>query len=326
MQAGVGGGGPSGVALPTEGHRRLGPVVSTIIAAALVAFSLRLTWLHAGLGDDIRRYPGSRLFVISLAVLLGSSSIAVAALVDGAVRRRDRLLTAATISCVMTAGTGLLLLLVEAAAGLIPRSFLPATVRRLTVDLGAGPGLWLAFGGSVCAALAAAAPPWSRLGLATSLSRDRSSSVRTAAVLALLGSTVVFGWARYEPWVNASAGGDTFALEGWSTPWLGPLSLIALWGLVISVTVLVVVRVDVAALIAAGSAWLASFLGALAILSSGALGQIRIADRLPVEVRHLSPAVGSARGAWFAFASGLVAAGAAALILASRRPVEGSEA
>lgn len=325
MQAGVGGVGPSEVALPTEGDRRVGPVISTIMAAALVAFSLRLTWLHTGLGDNIRRYPGSRLFVISLAVLLGSASIAVAALVDGLVRRRDRLPAAATFSCVMAAGTGLLLLLVEAASGLIPRSFLPATVRRLTVDLGAGPGLWLAFGGSVCAALAAAAPPWSRLGLATSITGGRSSSIRIAAVLALLGSTVVYGWARYEPWVNGSAGGNTFALEGWSTPWLGPVSLIALWGLVVSVAVLVVVRVDVAALIAAGAAWLASFLGALAILSSGAIGRIRIADRLPVEVRHLSPAVGSARGAWFAFASGLVAASAAALILAGPRRVKGPE-
>jgi hypothetical protein len=220
---------------------------------------------------------------------------------------------AALAGATAAAVTGLLILLVEVAGALVPASILPTTVRRISVDPGAGPGLWAAFALSVAAALAASGYG-ARVGDA--VRRVRCSERPRLTTGALLGlATILFWWLRYQPWIDASGAGQQLGLDGAATPWVGPLSLVALCLMIGALAAVVLAGGQAGPLLAGGAAWLATFVAAVAIMAGEALGQV--ANLHVRALRGVDPSFSVTPAVWVAFAAGMLIAAAAAALLAS---------
>lgn len=276
-----------------------------------------MPWIRAGWGDHPRAYHGADVLALAVPVA-GLAAVVIVAAVVGLTRASDRMDVASAASTVLAACSGLLIVLLETVSMIIPDGLLPTTIRRATIHLSAGSGLWVCFFASATAAIAAAG---SRSFVRRRLVDGRLSEfprLTMFAIALLLVATSALGWLRYEPWVHASAAGQATGLEGSATPWIGPLSLFALWLLIGALAVALVTRGPLGPLVAAAAGWLVTFVAALTIVIGGALGHLR-ADDLPFhQLRSVDPSFGTSSAAWAAFAAGLAAATAAALLLTSR--------
>lgn len=283
-------------------------------AGTVVAVSTTLPWIHAGLGTRVRSYSGLDVLPLAVPVIAMALLITGVALVEGVWRRTAGMPVTIGASCVATVGAAVLIAVLELAGVLIPSGILPDTIRRVTVDLGADAGLWIGFLGSLVAAVAAAAAQGS-LAKNAQLRRLAARSTPRVALLApvvLLLAILVLAWLRYEPWIEGGAAGQSVELEGFAVPWVGPLSLVALWLMVGGLTAMVLTRGQIGAVLAGYAGWLVTFLAGLSILTSEALA------RAGLEIAHLhSPQVsfGETRATWAAYAAGILAAGAGALSL-----------
>ncbi|HEX8645523.1 MAG TPA: hypothetical protein VF715_01400 [Thermoleophilaceae bacterium] len=294
-------------------------VAVACMACALVGFSLTLPWLRTGLAGDVRVYGGSSLGAFPAFVIVGSAAAAAMAIWEGCVRGSRRLSLTLAASCAMAAATAMLIVSIETTAAIVPTDMLPKTVRRLGVDVSAAHGLWIAFAGSSVCAVAAMGLPWERLvdGLRRQSAFSRSRSRVVLALVLLVVATGALGWLRYESWLNASAGGHPMDVEGWAMPWIGPASLVALWLLVASIAAAMLARLELAALVAAGAGWLVTFVAALAILINSTLGRLRLDDLELGGVVRADAHFEVAPATWMAFASGVIAACAGGLLIAS---------
>lgn len=124
--------------------------------------------------------------------------------------------------------TSLFLVVCETVSRLIPSFFVPRTVRRLTVDVGAGQGAWLALlvGLAAAASLSGRLPEWS------SRAYDWWSDVvgdprRLAAYFGLITTSILVTCSRYFSWVKTTIAGESRAVPGWAAPFVGPSTLIA---------------------------------------------------------------------------------------------------
>jgi hypothetical protein len=215
------------------------------------------------------------------------------------------------------------LLLAEVATVILPTSLLPATLRRLSVDVHGGPGAWLGLAGGGLLALACRGE-----GEAAGFARRAATSARRAPAVwravAIGGVTLFFAaaWLRYQPWVTARAGGAGFDVPGWSVPFVGPLSLLAVVLLGAALIALMVTRSLIAGLAVAAMGWALSFLAAITALTSTTIARLDLGRYLPVEVRSFAPEAHAGWGVWVMFAVGCAIAfvgGGAAWIHQSER-------
>ncbi len=305
--------GTTGPALAGAARRvsaaRLGAI---LVACAGMAATMLLPWLHVGLGSHMRTYDGGGVPELSVPFLVAACAIAAAALLEH--RRADGTLPITLgVSVAAAVGCALAIVLLESVDTLTPRSVLPATARRLTLELGVGTGLWCAFAAAALTAAAAAAPD-------LRAHVRRLTSRAPARPELVLGTLVTFGllagavaYLRYQPWVSVSAAGQDAELAGWTLPIVGPGSLVGLW-LVIAggVVALVTGRVQVAGALAAFGGWACAFTSALAIVTTRWLGRLRLDDLFDDRLREVDPHCVVGRASWLTFAAGLLAAGAAA--------------
>lgn len=284
----------------------VGNVVVVCIGAALLAASLTLPWLDGAILDATEVPRGWSAPVVALPVLAAAAAVVFGALVEGWVLRRRVLAIALCVGGVCAGVAGASILVVELTTGLVPRSLLPATARRLTLSLSADAGLWMAFAGSLV--IVAGAGIRGRPLRAVSL-------VGTAL---LVVATVSFGWLRYTPWFEASVTGRELTLQGWATPWVGPLSLLTVLLLVAALAVTLTTAVRFGALLAGAAGWLGTVAAAVAVLAATSLAKVPVDPLLG----DASPRFTAAAGAWGAFVAGLAAAAAAAIMLSALRPPE----
>lgn len=134
---------------------------------------------------------------------------------------------------------------------------------------------------------------------------------------------------RYEPWVHTTIVGSDGSLDGWSLPWLGPLSLIATGLVAVGVVVTFVHRGPAGPLLAALAGWLVTVCAAIVLIAASAVGRsgaahldVSAVTGVPLDDVEAGFSVGSAVGG--TFAAGLAVATAAALVLWSRIPARGS--
>jgi hypothetical protein len=309
------------------------PAMSTAVrvavacgASIVTAASVFLPWARAGLSGTPVVYAGTSIPGLTVPFVAGSVITVAAALVARFGRRPEALLIAALSAGITTAAAAGLIVALETVATLIPSSLLPATLRRLTIGVSAEVGLWVAFASALVATAAAsgmAVPATLRNMHAPSRpGRPRAfplTLLRTQ-VLGLLGIALVIVatvWLRYEYWIGASAAQEHLRLAGWTIPWVGPLSLLATAILIAGMTVVLLGRTDIGALMVAGAGWLTSFLAALVILTCDTMAQLRLNDLAPEQIRGYGPTFQLGWAAWVVFLVGLVAAAAAAAIIMS---------
>lgn len=299
----------------TPGVERRRAVVQ-IGAAVLVGVSLLfLPVLAAGFGQErSSRFSGLELPVVRWLFVAGALAVLVGTIVDVVTDRpRHRRLALPAATAVVVA-SALGLVVSEWLTTLIPQRILPSSVRRSTVNVGAGIGLWLALAGAACVVLASS-NLYPRL-----ISRVRAVVPRRELCLlcGAFATAVAIALLRYIAWIDVDAAGEAARVPGWSVPWIGPLSLFALWAFAFGVAIALLARHLGPLVIAITACWLVSFLAALVILSSGAIGRVVAVDLLPQRVRDLEPHVGAAVGAWGAFAAGLCGAVLLLVVLAGR--------
>lgn len=274
--------------------------------------SLWLPWAHTGFdgGGSLLGRELTSAIVVALVLLLAAS--AVGARPAHRIARRGCLV----VSGISVAGLALFLIALESIAAAIPRDVLPATIRRLSIEIAGGSGAWLALAGAatilvgalgVTAGVSLRGLDWQRVAGAL--------GPRLPAVVILLAAAGV-GVARYESWTDAGVAGQSTSVEGFALPWAGPLTLVAVWVLLVAGGVSLVRPWAAPSLAAVLAAWLASFLAAIVMIGSSLLAEVRIDAwiedlDLPSAIADPEPWVETGRGAWLTFAAACLAVVAA---------------
>lgn len=288
------------------GERR-GEVDWRVVLGAFVftSASLPLIWVSGEAGLQSAEVRGLDFvfvpwFVLGLGLVLALARLLPAPTARGIVHGLGAVL----------AGVGTIgVLLVEAAGSAIPEEWIPVTVRRLSVGVSAGLGLWaLALSGMV---LMVAASGMTRLvpaNAATLVRIGRQARDRWPGVL-LLAAALVLGVARYRTWAVGEVAGERIELAGWSLPWIGPATLFGVWAIGLAGVVVLVRPTSPALLGALVPAWAASCCSALGILLASAMGGVAVkeaAERLHQvsdTMQFKDPSVAVLPGAWWGFAA-----------------------
>jgi len=291
-------------------------IVVALVACAVVAVAEFLPWVVAGVGTAASSYSAFEVWPLAVAELLAiaaGAGIAATALLLRRPKLTEGATVAAIVAVVLTAST---IVALETTAMLIPDSALPATLRRTGLDLGAGIGLWIACTAGLIAVLALAGWRFRPIEIRTwTTAGNREWAL---ALLALLALTVLFAWLRYETWFDAAAAGEELGLAGWAAPWIGPLSLLAVWMLIAAIGCGLGARTQLAGLLAAAGGWLVTLVAALAIVAANAIGGLAtLADGL---FSPADPDFQVTLAAWFAFLVGLAAAAVGGWLVCLRPP------
>ena len=297
-----------------EADRAVASHVVAFAGAVAVALASLTVWLRAGLGTAERSFSGLDLTLLAIPVLGAAGVAAVAAVVGGATTNPALRAAASVAGAVVVVLSALVIVVVETVAAVIPDGILPELAREYAVDLSAGPGPWIALMGGL--AMVAGARGW-RPPFVSSLAHgagDRRPYRALPAAMLLL-STALFAWLRYEPWLGASAAGSYDELTGWSLPWIGPLSLMALILLGAAVAAAALLQLQLAGLLAAAGGWLVTFVTGIVAQAASTIAKLRLDDIAPVKVREYTPQVELASATWVAFGTGLLAAAAGAGLL-----------
>lgn len=299
---------------------------AVLVACGLgVLGALWLRWITANLSGERVALRGIDLDWARFGfVAFGLAMVAFG--VWGVVRPRRRPAAGGVVAATAVAVlAGLLILAVEVVSGLVPKDLVPVTIRRLSVRIGAGVGLWATLLAALVALLAAtggirlAVARWQRL------QGEGALPAAAAGQALLVVGAVVLGIGRYERAFEAEAAGQVVLVEGWSAPWFGPGTVLALWLVVLATAVLLVRGSVAASCVALVGAWLATFLAALVLLLGDALdwAEPLVLARLPDQAAVAEPAIGLGPAPTWVFVGGLLA-GVGALLTA-RHAAAGAE-
>ena len=222
---------------------------------------------------------------------------------------------AVVASSVAALVTAAIIMTTEVAALMIPASLLPDTIRRSTFALGAGFGIWLALAGSAVAALAM----WGRLpdSIVRRAHFSHREWRRTLTMFGLVTLTVLIGWLRYRTWIDASVLERHIDLPAWAAPWIGPLSLVAVWMLVGALLLAAFYSTTLGGLVAAAAGWLTSLLAALVVLAVDSIGKLGLEGLVSGDAERYAPGFHTTGFVWVSFLAGLTAAGVGAVLVHS---------
>lgn len=276
-----------------------------LCGGGMMLAGLPFTWISVGVGagDPSNGVDLLACWVPTALTAFASIGFAIAWWSTGRNEFATYLTLAAGFSVIFIAVT---LVAIENAGDMVPLPFLPATMRRSSGIVAGGGGLWVSLGGSVIALLAASRVRFWEFHLA---SHERCGVTRGAlAVALLLAMAIVVGWLRYQSWIDSSVPGHGFGLSGQAAPWVGPMSLFALFLLAGSVLLAARSHYRAAGLLAAGSGWLVTFLAAIALIASEALAQVRLGDLTNGASSGHTVTVHVALAAWGTYVSGLLIA------------------
>lgn len=223
----------------------------------------------------------------------------------------------------LAVASGLEIALIEVVASWVPSEVVPVTLRRTYLDLQAGAGLWIAFGAGVTAVMVVAVGPRVMQGGAA-LGRvvPRARPALIACVALIVGAAVAFGLLRYQPWLTATGAEQTFELEAWSLPVIGPWSLAPMWCLSIGALVMVVTDSAVGPLFAVFAGWLMSAAAATTVLFDQSISTSGILDLTRRETPVTDASVAVLQPVWLVFGIGIgIALVAGAALALPRTPV-----
>lgn len=194
------------------------------------AFLMSLVWADWGFGrlkDERKHFQGIDLPLIGYVSILISLAIIVIGLL--AALDRIQLSPGWSFPGVLIAFFGTVFLIAcESASRLIPSFIVPKTIRRLTVDVGAGVGAWLCVPVAIIAALSLsgklpeltqrAFEAWSGLII---------KPVRAATYFVFASATGLLIGSRYMSWLNIQTLNNEAGIPGWAVPFVGPSTLLA---------------------------------------------------------------------------------------------------
>jgi hypothetical protein len=208
------------------------------VAIDVLGFVLAaLVWADWGVGrfrEEKAYFQGSDIPVIGTVSLVISLAVVLIGILAALGRVSLSMMTAVP-AMVIGGVTSAYLIVCETISRLIPSFFIPKTVRRLTLDVGAGEGAWL------CLPVAAAAILCLSGRLTDVVSRAISSwsdlvlrPSRVVSYLVLIVSIGLMTISRYMPWISIDTLERDLSVPGWAVPFGGPSTLFAVLALYIS--------------------------------------------------------------------------------------------
>ncbi len=282
---------------------------SLLPLVALLAGSLTAVWLSVRTGGSTSRFAGLDVPVLRYVLIALVTIALLGVLIEGMILERWPLSVPAISGSVVLVLAALMLVLEEVAASLIPTSFLPTSVRRLTVDVYGGLGIWIAVFASLALVVTSRIDGGAIAVVRNAWEEAQRLPLRWLAAFTLAGISVgVAAWSRYQPWATGSAGVERVEVSGWSLPVVGPASLMAVLAMGAAAAVLTFRRNLVAALVLAASGWALSFVAAVAVLAASTLARVEVGQYLPSAVEQYGPSVQVRWGAWLMFVTGCAAA------------------
>jgi hypothetical protein len=283
--------------------------------------ALKASWLEVRTGQSVHRYDALALPVVGALMGLLVAAVIVSVAVEGVVLARSPLRVAPLLAALQAALTLALLTLEEVTGPVLSLNVVPVTLRRSLLEVRGGAGAWL----GLVSALSIVVLGRLRGGWTTALATLTALPLRQRVGLPGMSAIVAVGaWARYQPWVDGAARGDSVRVPGWSLPWLGPATLmvVALLGACLAAQFVTSALLPI--LGTALSGWLLSFSAAVTIVFVSSVGRVDVRNWLPAAIRSFTPSVRPGWGAWVTFATGLGAVGwAAAGILNKSQTVAG---
>lgn len=280
-----------------------------LIAGGLGVSSLAFTWASGELGESVTVVRGTDLLP---AVVLAVGVVVVVALAS-MLRQPAQALIIHCVGVLVAASAVLSILLVESVASIVPEEVIPVTVRRLSVGVAAGWGLWiLAVSGALL--ILAASGVTSRVPLTRRTVEECARMLRSRwPAPVLLGCATVLGLSRYELWASGAVAGQVAEASGWSLPWAGPTTLVGFWCMVIAAGLALIQPGHYALLVCLLGAWASSFAAAFTVVSVQGLGGL-LANELLGRFDELSELLQTADlaivlgpGASWCFAASVVA-------------------
>lgn len=203
---------------------------SGVCAAACGALLVSLVWSSWGVGrvSEQRYYfEGSDVPIFGwVAVGLGLAVVVLGLFAALGRLHFSPLTTAPAI--VMLFFTALFIVVTETISRLIPSFIVPKTVRRLTVDIGAGHGAWLALlvASFAVVCLCGRLPEWAERTVEWSSELLRRP-LRLCMYGLLVTSVGALTASRYMSWIKIDALEGSAGIAGWAAPFVGPSTLLA---------------------------------------------------------------------------------------------------
>lgn len=311
---------PERQAASERDHPRTAAAAIAVLGALAVAAGIA-PWVRLSLPTGVEIVSGLEAPYLWLPVALPAVILVLLGLAGLRAFTPERRHMGLVAGAIVTVVAGGQIAMIESVAGVLPTEALPRSISRANAGIQAGAGLWLAASCGLMAVVAMASARVVRdIGRAVQRAlRDRRPAA-LLAVLWLVASLPLIGVLRYQPWLTVSAAGEQYSLEPWALPWVGPLSLVPMWGLGLALVLLVLGRTELGALVAAFSGWVLTFAAGVCILASNTLGDLGVQDLAPAALEGLGLEVVVGWPVWAAFALGLSVAGAAAHALSIRTP------
>jgi hypothetical protein len=277
--------------------RLVGPDVAVcavvVLGGVLLTLSAAWPWLVVDAAGDSHTVSLTDLPAGLGFLLAGAASLAI---IGGAIAERAAvgcpgLEVAGVVAAVVAVLVTVFLVGAETAAAIIPRHVLPVTARRASLDLGTCRGAWLALASALL--VVGATSDRARYRVSGAVERLAAAGPFAAvAFLALCSCDLALVEVREQPWASATVLGDSLSVEVGALPWVGPLSLVAVWLLSVALVVIAAGRRTLGGLISGVAGWL---IASLATVTIGA-GQLLVA--IPADGPHtrLAPYVMLALG------------------------------
>lgn len=215
------------------------------------------------------------------------------------------------------------LLVAESSSEVLPDELVPATFRRSTGVVVAGPGLWTTLSGAALVLVVAVSAAMSRFDpLAW---RRRNGGREALATGALLTLAILVAWLRYQPWVGSDALGHTIEISGQAAPLIGPASLLALVPLAAALVLSVRSQFTAAGLVAAFGGWMVTLFAAIALIVTQTIPGLHLDDLVRAGGGSGDITVHTTAAAWGTYVSGIVIATVGAFLVCSAHRWEAAE-
>jgi len=300
-------------------------ISGVVFGAGVLGLSIALPWVRITTGDEVRYLAAVDLSWIAWLLIAGAVSGVLSAVIECIILRRScQIALAVSLSTI-----GLMVVLIaviENVSSWVPRTLLPTTIRRLTLDVGAAGGIWVALVGGAIGASAASGLMSQGMRVLRSLynSHEPSDRARLAGICAILLGLPGAVAARYQPWIDSAVNGHSASVAGWAIPYVGPGSLALVWCLIAVSCVAVVRQNPFAALLGGVLCWALLSASLVMAVTADSVGPT-VLERVPLELRRLGPKFNAGRGPLLASIAAAVLVVGFALLIKSASTREGND-
>jgi hypothetical protein len=283
---------------------------------------LRWSWIGLGFGPG-KSATGFQMVSCWIPIVLMAGVVICSAICWNFTGKDELVKVVALAAGFAFAFTLVTLLVAESSSDVLPDELVPATFRRSTGVVVAGPGLWTTLTGAALVLVVAVSAAVSRFN--PWAWRWRNGRREALATVALLTLAILVAWLRYQPWVGSKVLGHTIEISGQAAPLIGPASLLALAPLAAALVLSACSQFTAAGLVAAFGGWMITFCAAIALIVTQTIPGLHLDDLVRAGGGSGDVTVHTTAAAWGTYVSGIAIAAVGAFLVCSAHRWEAAE-